>query len=199
MRTAKLAAIAGVPLLGAAVLAGCGNLGNFKVSSGGQTATCGVSSTQAHCSANGRSVTVAPGGGGGAATATSEPAREKSTAPVPGTPVPTASPVTASSAPPAATQDSVAAVQGCMGQFPGHQRRDTLVSFTTSSSARQDMATCLQIPPQTMALFLKLLFRYAYDAYIRGDFNSPQGQQQFTTSTEGDTLPHAVDRCRQEA
>jgi hypothetical protein len=61
------------------------------------------------------------------------------------------------------------------------------------------MATCLQIPPQTMALFLKLLFKYAYEAYIGGWFSTPQGVQQFTTATTGNTLPAAVDRCRRAA
>lgn len=192
MRPSKRAIGIAVALLLMCTLAACGQ--TFRVATPQGTATCKIANNGqgGACSVNGHTVSVQPGAGSAPAThRTPVPTVSTSTA------QPTASPVVATTSPtPTSTfqGSAVLAVQSCIGKFPTDPR-DTLVSFSTDAGARQNMGVCLQIPPQTMALFLRLLFKYAYEAYIHGDFNSTQGQQQFTSSEQGDTLPAAVVRC----
>jgi hypothetical protein len=181
MRLSKIGAVIAVPLLSCALLAGCGQ---FRVATPQGTATCTINGQGGACAVNGHTVSVEPGAGHASGPAATQP----SPTPAVSTSTPATSPT------PTFESSAVQAVQDCMSQF-STQARDTLVSFSTSADARQNMAICLQIPPQTTALFLKLLFRYAYQAYIHGDFDTPQGQSQFTSSEQGDTLPAAVVRC----
>lgn len=191
MRLGKIGAIVAVPLLSTTLLAGCASGFHFKISTHGQTATCSVGTGGGNCSANGQAVTVAPGDNGHHA---SGPATQRSEVPTRQSPTPQVQ-ATASATDSLTPQQDV---WNCMNEFPT-STKDTLVSFSTSSDARQNMATCLQIPPQTMALFLQLLFKYAYNAYIHGQFNSTQGQTQFMSDTSGQTLPSAVQQCRDQA
>jgi hypothetical protein len=195
MRLSRVAGIAVVPLLGCTLVAGCGQ--TFRVATPQGTATCKVANNGqgGACSVNGHTVSVEPGAG-------SAPATHRTPVPTGGSPVttatptptvPTASPVVAT---PQSTFDAnaISAVQQCMSQFPTDPK-DTLVSFSTSADARSNMAVCLQMPPQTVALFLHLLFKYAYAAYVHGDFDSQAGQDNFTSTMQGDTLPRAVIKC----
>lgn len=189
MRPSKRAIGILVALLLTCALAACGQ--TFRVATPQGTATCKIANNGqgGNCSVNGHTVSIEPGAG--------HSSTQRTPVPVSSPVTPSPSPVTTSATPsPSNSFDSssVQAVQNCMNQFPT-QTRDTLVSFSTDAGARQNMGVCLQIPPQTMALFLRLLFKYAYEAYIHGDFNSTQGQQQFTSSEQGDTLPAAVVRC----
>lgn len=192
MRFSKRAlGIALVPLLAGTLLAGCGQ--TFRVATPQGTATCKIANNGqgGACSVNGHTVSVEPGSGHGTPTTHRTPVPTVSTA------SPTASPVVATSTPtPQSTFDAnaVQASENCVNQFPT-QPRDTLVSFSTSADARSNMAICLQMPPQTVALFLHLLFKYAYAAYVAGDFNTTQGQQGFIDTVQGNTIPAAVIKC----
>lgn len=175
-----------VSLLSVPLLAGCGQ--TFRIATPHGTATCKVaqSGNGGSCAMNGQTASVVPGSGH----------RHHHTAtPTPTAPTVTASPVTATPTPQSTFDaNAVRAVEDCVNKFPTSVQ-DTLVSFSTSASARSDMAVCLQMPPQTVALFLHLLFKYAYAAYVRGDFDTEQGQLGFTDTTQGDTIPAAVIRC----
>lgn len=194
MRFSKhLAWLLVVPLLGT-LLAACGHSYVISTPHGKVTCTVAPNGSSGSCSNNGQTYSVAPGGHA------SGPADHRTPVPTVSTPqatTPQASPVVATSAPaPQSSFDAnaVSAVENCMQQYPS-SAHDTLVSFSTSADARSNMAVCLQMPPQTVALFLHLLFKYAYEAYIHGDFDSQQGQQGFIDTTQGDTLPAAVIRC----
>ena len=199
-RTVAAAATRFLPLLLVVpVLVGCAGFHGFRATncSGGKCVTTSVGPVSG---GGDSSRTSTPASAQPEATRSSEPAATPTATP---SSAPAATPTATPSSAPAATPSTsaptqtgtVASVQNCLSQFPS-QPKDTLVSFTTSNSARQDMAACLQIPPQTMALFLKMLLRYAYQAYIHGWFNTQQGVRQFTSSTAGDTLPAAVDKCQ---
>lgn len=189
MRLSKIGAAIAVPVLGCALLAGCGQ--SFVVSTPHGKATCHVNDiTNGKCVIAGQTYSVS-GQDSGHPSATQVPTVS--------TPAVTATPTTQTPAPTATPQstfdaNAVSAVQNCISQF-GTSTKDTLVSFSTSSDARSNMAVCLQMPPQTVALFLKLLFKYAYAAYVAGDFNTAQGQQGFLDTTQGSTLPAAVIGC----
>ena len=187
-----------VPLLGF-LLAACGQSWAVSTPYGKATCTANFEKKDGRCVIAGRTYAASalPGNhaSGPAVHDSKTPVPITSTTTVTATPSPSA--VVATSSPtPQSTFDAnaVQAVIGCMNQFPT-QAKDTLVSFSTSADARNSMAVCLQMPPQTVALFLKLLFRYAYAAYVRGDFNTTQGQEDFVNTTQGDTLPAVVIKC----
>lgn len=184
----KVAMILLAIALGCVTLAACGQ--SFVVTTPHGKATCHVngSANGGHCVIAGQTYSVGQ---------TSAPATHRTPVPVASTP--SATPTTDSPSPVATPQstfdaNAVQASENCLETF-GTSDHDTLVSFSTSADARANMADCLQMPPQTVAQFLKLLFRYAYAAYVRGDFNSTQGQQGFIDTVQGDTLPAAVIQC----
>lgn len=190
-----------VLLLLAPALAACGQSWKVSTPLGEATCTANIIKKFGHCVVGGQTYAASALPGHQHA---SGPAEHKSSVPTQQSDTP-APPVTVTATPASqptptqtAQQDSVQQqVWNCWEEQPSTSDHDTLVSITQSNGTGNSLATCLQIPPQTMALFLKLVLQYAEYALTHGS----DAQHNFVTAdaNDGNNLPHAVQQCTGQA